>query len=254
MTRNEICEIELASLQAVSPESSLHLGQWLCCFDSSTIGRARTAVALSHALEDIRALHANLDAVIAAYRARDLRAGFRVPQLPAFSAIEASLRERGFAASQPTLVMCASCAAVSEAAAASSHIVQLSETPHDDWAKIYTSAGFDAVDGANRVRVLSRAERAFYADAKRSVDESAVASGMLALSNEGWASVHGLRTMLAARGQGLASAMLYAMAQAALRQSYTRCFLQVETTNPAVQLYERSGFERAWVYNYWYLN
>jgi ribosomal protein S18 acetylase RimI-like enzyme len=68
----------------------------------------------------------------------------------------------------------------------------------------------------------------------------------------GWASVHGMRTRPARRGEGLAGRVLAALAAAAAGQGLSRVFLQVEEPNaPARALYRRAGMQAAWRYRYW---
>ena len=78
-----------------------------------------------------------------------------------------------------------------------------------------------------------------------------MAAGAGSYSN-GWASVHGMRTDQAHRGQGLAGRVLAALADEAARRGLDRTFLQVEAGNEAAQaLYRRAGFTTAWAYEYW---
>ncbi len=68
----------------------------------------------------------------------------------------------------------------------------------------------------------------------------------------GWASVHGMRTEQAFRGQGLAGQVLAGLAQAAQERDITRVFLQVEEGNSAARsLYRARGLQPAWRYSYW---
>ena len=114
---------------------------------------------------------------------------------------------------------------------------------------MFLGEGFDPVDGASRVRTLSRAAGTLFASLKQ--DGRTVAAGAAAFGH-GWASVHGMRTAQACRGQGLAARVLASLAAAALSRGYPRMFLQVEANNPPAQaLYRRAGFEPAWTYTYW---
>jgi ribosomal protein S18 acetylase RimI-like enzyme len=125
----------------------------------------------------------------------------------------------------------------------------LSATPSAPWASVYTADGFDPVDGANRVQLLSRSHHVVYAHA--SEDGQALAAGTGSISH-GWLSIHGMRTVPSARGRGLASRILAGLAAHAAAQGVRRMFLQVEDDNPVAQgLYSKAGFGTAWRYHYW---
>jgi len=74
----------------------------------------------------------------------------------------------------------------------------------------------------------------------------------MAAFSHGWASVHGMRTAKARRGEGIAGRILSAFAGIAAERGVSRMFLQVEAHNPAaISLYRRAGFATAWSYAYW---
>ena len=123
------------------------------------------------------------------------------------------------------------------------------DTPTQSWAAVYLAEGFDPVDGAHRIQALSRSPHVVYA----CVEESgqAVAAGTASLS-QGWASIHGMRTLPQARKRGLAARVLAGLADAAQTRQLERVFLQVEESNTAaLALYARAGFTTAWRYHYW---
>ena len=121
--------------------------------------------------------------------------------------------------------------------------------PDEGWRAVFLGEGFDPVDGASRVEILGRARHALFACVR--VDGRTVAAGMGSFSH-GWASVHGMRTLPAYRGQGMAGGILKAIAQEAISRGLGRAFLQVEAGNAGAQaLYRRLGFAPAWSYAYW---
>ena len=157
------------------------------------------------------------------------------------------MTHRGFTAGRPTQVHCAALSAIPRTAAGK--CADVGAAPDDGWASVFLGEGFDPIDGASRVRTLSRAPQALFASVRE--DGRTVAAGMASFSH-GWASVHGMRTAQDCRGRGLAGRVLSALADAARSKGYERIFLQVEAHNAAaLALYRRNGFELAWTYAYW---
>lgn len=127
--------------------------------------------------------------------------------------------------------------------------VVLRDAPAHAWASVYTAPGFDAADGALRVQLLSRSRFARYACVQSA--GVSLAAGTACISRD-WLSVHGMRTLPHAQGQGLGASLLAAFTDLASRRGITRAFLQVEADNaPALALYRRFGFTTAWTYHYW---
>ena len=128
-------------------------------------------------------------------------------------------------------------------------VVHLSNHPTEEWRSVYLASEFDAVDGANRVKALSRSKSLVYAWA---VDATGPVAAGTASFSHGWASLHGLRTLSSARRKGLASALICALGEQAQKRDLHRFFLQVEEGNAgAINLYRRLGFKVAWRYHYW---
>lgn len=248
MTPDELMSIDVASLEraivkAVSPPAVLELGGWICAFDDGTVSRARSAAPLSHAVIDPTSVVAIRDE----YFTRGLAPMFRIPRSTAFARVDSELARFGMDAQQPTDVQVAR---ASEVARAALHAdVRIDAAPDDAWASVFLGEGFDPVDGASRVRALTRAPGSLFASIREG--DRVVAAGVLALGH-GWGSIHGMRTALSHRGQRLATRVLAGLAQAAIDRGHDRLMLQVESANDAAQkLYARCGFERAWTYMYW---
>src|SRR5262249_24506372 len=67
----------------------------------------------------------------------------------------------------------------------------------------------------------------------------------------GWCGIYGLTTVPAARGRGVASTMLHALAEAALAAGADDTYLQVERDNTKARaLYDKLGFTVAAGYHY----
>lgn len=243
LTDQDIEAIERATLDAVAPPAVEQLDRWLLPFDSSTIGRAISAVPLRHNERDATVVRA----IAARYAARGMAAAFRVADVPGLAGVRAKLTRLGYRAQQATLVQVGSVASMLELGAAPP--AEVRDTAEAAWAAPFLTAGFDPVDGAHRVQALRRARNAVYATLCE--DDQTLACGTAAFGF-GWASIHGMRTVAASRGQGLAARVLAGLAQAAVERGLQRVFLQVEADNTAaLRLYQRTGFSTAWRYHYW---
>ena len=240
----QIESIERATLAAVAPEEVLEIDGWLIGLDPGSIRRAASAVPLRH---DLSAEPAVLDRIEAAYAERGLTPAFRIADGPGLESVRAELVRRGYAFEQPTLVKTAiarDVTAVTELAPA-----EITERPDDAWAAVFLGEGFDPVDGAYRVKALSRSPGARFGRVRDGGKTIAVGCGSF---GHGWVSFHGMRTDMSRRGEGLAGRVLAGLAGEALGRGIDRAFLQVEEKNaPARALYRRAGFTQAWRYFYW---
>ncbi|WP_092007943.1 GNAT family N-acetyltransferase [Polaromonas sp. OV174] len=243
----DVESIERATLAAVPPAALQEMPGWLLGLDSGTVGRAHSAVPLQHAAPD-PAVVAQIEQC---YAAHGLKPTFRLPLVASFESFRDALARRGYAPSQPTRVQVGSSHAVQQLPGGSPQgaDLELAATPDEAWASVFLGEGFDPVDGANRVRLLGRAQDAVFASLR--VDGRAVAAGAASFSH-GWASIHGMRTALSHRGQGLASRILASLSSRAQARGITSVFLQVDAENTRAQdLYQRAGFATAWTYDYW---
>lgn len=236
----EIESLERATVAAVAPPEVLEIDGWLAPFDDGTIGRAKSAAPLSHTPDA-----AAVPKILAAYEARGLPPAFRIPDSPVLETIRNHLAEKGFRPGQPTLVKVGDAARMAGFAPAGAELL---DRPDAAWGEVFLGEGFDPVDGAHRVKLLSRSPGALYGVVREAGRPMAV--GVMSLG-EGWAGVHGMRTAQQARGRGYASRIMASFGQAALARGVSRVFLQVEEPNPARRLYRRAGFERVWRYHYW---
>lgn len=215
--------------------------------DSGSIGRAKSAVPLRHAVLDAAEAERQVVAIEKIYQSFGHKAVFRLASHVNLNALQQVLSARGYQASQPTWVQTGSVAAMRSVTLAAP--ADVDDAPDEAWAQLFLGEGFDPVDGAHRIRNLSRATSNVYASLRQG--GHTLAGGAASFAH-GWSSVHGMRTHAAHRGKGLAGRVLAGLADVAHQRGFTQVFLQVEADNPGAQaLYQRAGFTTAWTYEYW---
>lgn len=250
LTPADIESLERATLQAVAPEQIHEIPGWLLPMDSSTVGRAKSAVPLMREAVD----PADADRIAQAYRAQGFQPILRVPDLPAFDALRERLQALGFMHDQPTLTQVGR---ISDVIAALSHLgtecVSLYERPDAAWMAMFLGEGFDPVDGASRAASLASAQGTRYVSLREENQNGQTTLVCAAASfGHGWLGLHGLRTAAQHRGRGLAGRVLLAMALEAQAQGMEYLYLQVhDSSTSALALYRRVGLETAWGYRYW---
>jgi GNAT superfamily N-acetyltransferase len=245
LTVTDIEAIERATIAAVSPDLTEEIDGWLLPFAEGTVKRAKSAVPLHRGAVE----PATLDRIEDRYASRQTAPALRLADAPCFEGLRAELERRRYKPDTPTCVQAGSAQRMRQVAAPGAAPADVDSTPDDAWAALFLGEGFDPVDGAHRVRMLSRAKGTLYASVREG--GRTLAAGAMAFGH-GWASVHGMRTDKAQRGRGLAGRVLAGLAQAALARGFERVFLQVDAANPpALALYRRAGFETHWKYSYW---
>lgn len=257
--------IERATRQAVCPDVVDSLPGWLLPMDGGTVGRAHSAVPLAHPSDALlqAAQAAQLPDIAARYRANGLPPVFRLPDGAAW--LQAAAAQLGAVRAEPTWVMTVpvpTLAALQVPAHRCPVQVCTDAQPSPAWQALFVGEGLDPVDGAHRVRLLSRAPQTLFVSV--CVDGETVACGA-ATFGHGWMGVHGMRTAAPHRGQGHAARVLQAMAMQAGSGAWAQTtvggvgtaavqnvFLQVGAGNgSALALYRRAGFTAAWQYAYW---
>lgn len=235
--------IERATAAAVPPQVQAEVEGWLVSVDRGTVGRARSAVPLSHALPEI----ATVERIERLYAQHGEPTLLRLPRVPAFDALRSWALARGYRSSRPTIVKVAATHAVLAHEVTAE--VTLAIAPDDDWRSLFLGPGFDPVDAASRLEILGRGRDTVYASAWA---DGAIAAVGAASFGSGWCGMHGMRTAVAHRGRGLARQVLAVLAQQANTRGMPRVFLQVEEANLAARsVYRRAGFSPAWAYEYW---
>lgn len=245
LTETDIEAIERATVAAVAPDLTEELDGWLLPFAAGTVKRAKSAVPLHRAAVE----SGTIDRIEDRCDSRQVVPVLRLADADCFDSLRAELERRHYVGDSPTLVQVASTPRMLQVAEGAGAPADVDTGPDNAWAALFLGEGFDPVDGAHRVRTLSRAKGTLFASVREG--GRTVAAGAMAFSH-GWCSVHGMRTDLAQRGRGLAGRVLAGLAQAAMSRGFERVFLQVDAANPsALALYRRAGFETHWQYRYW---
>ncbi len=248
-TAFDIESIERSTIAAVAPRSLHTLPGWLLPMDKSSIGRAHSAVPLSHsaACADPQTLQQIIDQ----YAQRGMQAKFRLPDIPVFTPFTAVLQQLGYVPVFPTLMQVGTARAMR--AVTTLTLAQLADTPDEGWIRVFAKGGQPCADDLGRVANFRRGAGVVFATV-RSMQDSAVVAGGAAAFAHGWACIHGVNTLASHRGQGLAGQVLAGLADVALQRGVSQVMLQVEEDNTgALALYRRAGFSTAWKYVYWQL-
>lgn len=244
LVAEDIRAIELATSDALSPRHREEDGGWLLCFDEGTVGRARSAVPLSHTTD----VAARAVDVVNVYRRQGAAPMLRVPTTPEFDVSRAALTSEGFSATQATITMVA---AVRDVATACENAerVELLGVVTQEWEALFVAQGIHPAEARDRLARLRNAPACVYVSSR---DEGEAKALVCACFAQAWCGVHGMRTAASARRQGHARGMLGGIAAECVRRGAKRMFLQVEASNePARSLYRQAGFSDAWQYEYW---
>jgi N-acetylglutamate synthase len=248
---DKVESIEQATLKAVKPEKIESLPGWLVPLDFGNVNRAASAVPLQHQQFNV----AQIKPIEGIFGAAGLVSKFRLPLTESAKPFIAHLEAQGYVKTHPTLVQNALVSEVlknselSAIAANPSYQTEVAAHPDPDWHLLFDEPGKPDGYGQSRVQVMHRAESARYFSIRHA--GQLTACGMAAFDN-GWISVHGMRTSASYRRKGLATEVIRSMMLEAKTQAITRTFLQVEAENLGAQaVYSRLGFATVWTYAYW---
>jgi N-acetylglutamate synthase len=245
----DIEAIERCTIAAVAPQSVRALPGWLLPMDSGSIGRAHSAVPLSH--DAACADHQAIQSIMAEYAQHGMQAKFRLPDVPAFAPFRAALQQLGYAPAFPTLMQVGTAAGMRALATLTS--AQMAYAPDEGWVRVFAKGGPPSADDLGRVANFRRGAGVVFSSVRSPQDGAVVAGGAAAFAH-GWACIHGVNTLASHRGQGLAGQALAGLANVALERGVDNVMLQVEQDNAsALALYGRAGFSTAWKYVYWQL-
>jgi GNAT superfamily N-acetyltransferase len=161
------------------------------------------------------------------------------------------LEERGYTSISETSVMVGTVQDVLDLARSTPESeVTLQDRVSDNWLALFLDAeGFPtAQESSYRHTFSSLGPAAAYATAI--IDNQAAGVGM-SVAERGWAGLFSIVTFPTFRRQGIATAIVRALAAWARQHGSKHLYLQVVATNePAVNLYKQLGFNSLYSYHY----
>jgi ribosomal protein S18 acetylase RimI-like enzyme len=194
-----------------------------------------------------RALRAAVDGAERFYAARELPTVFSIGD-GACPGLDEALAARGYAVTDPTLVMSADLPSPERDAATNGNTTStISDTPSRDWLDLWWSVNSqygDRLDRLAAARQILTGVPASYVH----VADAAVGRGV---AQGEWYGIYCMAVAPHARRRGLGRVVLRALLEQARRQGARRAYLiVVERNDPARALYERAGFRVAGRYHY----
>jgi N-acetylglutamate synthase len=194
-------------------------------------------------------LDERLDLVEGFYARRGLPARYQLSPAARPAGLDGLLAARGYRRHLRILVLCAELAAVRDRLPSPDGQVAVAGEPDAAWLDTMRATLGYYRDGALAGRMLEGiGPPAGYATAARAGRPLAIGR---AVAERGFAGVFTMATVPEARGQGLGTAVLAALAGWADGHGATRLYLQVDDDNlAALRLYRRAGFEPTYTYHY----
>ena len=180
------------------------------------------------------------------YAARGLPPMFKIVEGAAgATALIRRLSRLGYRSDTPTLTM------VGPVAGEHDPAVAFESEVSDAFRKVFEAAqAADPGDAQERLEAMARIPRP-RAFARLDLDGAPAAIGACAVEAE-WTGVFGMRTAPERRRLGLGGRIFAALMSFSRAAGATRAYLQVDADNaPAIALYEKAGFETAYLYHYW---
>jgi ribosomal protein S18 acetylase RimI-like enzyme len=252
-SRETLVLLEEVAANAVPPTTVQLVDGWLLrAWPEAPFRRPNSVLAVRG---DAHGLAARLGVVEDFYRRRGLPVRYQVGAVVEPPGLEEQLAARGYVIEAATVVQTATVADVIAASAPVAGVqVDALDAADEHWLAQHGAAHGD--DPAPRLRVatyaglLARVAPRAIAAAARASDGATLAAGFVVVER-GWGGIFGMGTRPEARRTGVARTLLHALARHAETLGATRLYLQVEAGNtPALALYARSGFDRAYDYHY----
>ncbi len=241
--------IEELAANAWRPEIEQHIGGWRLRFSGGDSRRVNSV--WPNRLPGPQPLEDYLALAEAFYHRLGIVPRFQVCPAAQPEDLFEVLAARGYTQTAHTTVMTASSDVLVPVPRPASWALTGAEALTDEWFEVYTGfAGYSAESLPVRRGILSRiGPPAHFVLAH--VDGIPAATG-LGVAERGWMGVFCMVTDAGQRRQGLASAVIRALAYWGRSQGAENIFLQVMDDNPAaVRLYEKLGFTPFYQYAYW---
>lgn len=195
-------------------------------------------------------LSQKLDLVEAFYARRNLPARFQICRAAQPADLDEQLAERGYQIDAPTFVQSTAIDSVLQLVPNPETAVSLHTTLPDDWINFQqTQYHLSQEQVAARKMAFDRiGPRTVFALVP--VDGKTAGIG-LAILERGWLGIFGMMTHPDIRRQGIATAVLHALARWGRSQGASQAYLQVmENNEKARPLYNRAGFSTQYHYHY----
>jgi N-acetylglutamate synthase len=246
MTIMNLRRLEEVSQNASRPERGAMVDGWSVGLSPS---RAKRSRCVNPFYATTRSLEENLRAVHALYAAMNLPCVFRMTPFVHDSTLDAQLDTLGYARFDTTLVMTMP---ITEANASPPRLDNLSIEPE---ANLEVAAQFLAqLRGDSREEINALALRwqlcATLVASRFAYSNSERVAHALTVIEDGHVGVFDVVTKAAQRGRGIGTALLDRVIAEAQAAGVHTAYLQVSPDNPAIRLYERTGFTVS--YEYWY--
>jgi ribosomal protein S18 acetylase RimI-like enzyme len=230
------------------PERVVDLNGWRCGLDRGATRRPNSI--WPFAWQPHRPLAAGIQAAERLYREAGLRPCFRITPAAAPAGLAPALAARGYAREGASHVLVAEpCSLGTTPPRRGALAVSLDERPGPGWLACYEEGLASAAEGIALCGLLARiaAPHVFAAVTV----EGRAASTALAVATRTCVQISAVRTLPACRRHGLAGSVLSALQDWARARGARQLALMVEATNaPALALYRKAGFHRAYDYHY----
>jgi ribosomal protein S18 acetylase RimI-like enzyme len=231
-----------AMLAAWPPLEREHLGEWALRFGGGFTRRSNSVLPIG---EPVLPLEEAIERCERRYAARGLPASFQLREGRGAGTLERALRGRGYVSEYPAQVLAGPLPSARPDAR-----IALPDVPSDGWLETWLASRHDDPGAGETARAILEHVSRPRAFACLALEGTVVATALGTVS-PGWLGLSCLAVREDARRQGIARAMLGALADWAAGQGARCLWLEVEDENgPALALYRELGLERVGGYSY----
>jgi GNAT superfamily N-acetyltransferase len=191
--------------------------------------------------------------VDAFYRSRGLPVRYQVSPAGRPVDLDDRLAADGYEIEAPVDILVASTGVVIESTAGTAWSPSIVPGIDDEWARAYGALHGDDATTQHRTEAYAHLMRRLGPPVVvATVEDGGAPAGLgFGVVERRWLGVFGMGTHPGARGRGVATAVLHALAVEADARGASNCYLQVEVDNIAAHaVYARAGFTRAYGYHY----